>query len=201
MIIIAAFINNFLYITWVKKAFNAINICICVLILNAVINLGKSSIKDVFTLIIFIIISLLSILTNISPIIFIITSAILSIILQNIGGTKSILATIAIITPSIIIVIIISKCLNIFKESKYVQSAFYGIRPASTALIFAALISICKISFFNFSKYITLTNIINILNVKGLILAIALFFLMKHTKKHPVFYILTSAIIGIIFNF
>ncbi|MBU5488859.1 chromate transporter [Clostridium sp. MSJ-8] len=88
IIIIAAFINNFLYITWVKKAFNAINICICVLILNAVINLGKSSIKDVFTLIIFIIISLLSILTNISPIIFIITSAILSIILQNIGGTK-----------------------------------------------------------------------------------------------------------------
>ena len=88
IIIIAAFINNFLYITWVKKAFNAINICICVLILNAVINLGKSSIKDVFTLIIFIIISLLSILTNISPINFIITSAILSIILQNIGGTK-----------------------------------------------------------------------------------------------------------------
>ncbi|MBU5488860.1 chromate transporter [Clostridium sp. MSJ-8] len=117
------------------------------------------------------------------------------------GIIGSILATIAIITPSIIIVIIISKCLNIFKESKYVQSAFYGIRPASTALIFAALISICKISFFNFSKYITLTNIINILNVKGLILAIALFFLMKHTKKHPVFYILTSAIIGIIFNF
>ena len=57
IIIIAAFINNFLYITWVKKAFNAINICIGVLILNAVINLGKSSIKDVFTLIIFIIIS------------------------------------------------------------------------------------------------------------------------------------------------
>ena len=62
------------------------------------------------------------------------------------GAVGSLIATLGIITPDIIIILIIASFLKKFRESKLVDSAFYGLRPASAALIAAAGWSVVKIS-------------------------------------------------------
>ena len=81
--IIAAFISNFAELEIVKNAFSGIRICVCVLILNAVIKLFKSSVIDKKTLGIFILILIISLTTNISPMISVIVAGILGFILKN----------------------------------------------------------------------------------------------------------------------
>ena len=54
------------------------------------------------------------------------------------GPVGAVIATLGLITPSIIVILIIAGFLKAFKTNKYVQNAFYGLRPASTGLIAAA---------------------------------------------------------------
>ena len=70
--IIAAFIRNFAELEVVKHAFAGIRVCVFILILNAVIKLGKSSVKDGVTMAIFLAVLLGSVLLDASPIIFVI---------------------------------------------------------------------------------------------------------------------------------
>ena len=88
--IISAFISNFAELTIVQDAFAGIKVCVCVLIFNAVVKLFKSSVIDIYTLFIFILILGLTIFTDLSPIIFVLIAAILGITLKtfNIGGKK-----------------------------------------------------------------------------------------------------------------
>ena len=113
----------------------------------------------------------------------------------------SIVATVGIISPSIIVIIIVAHFLNKFKNNPYVESTFYGLRPASTALIAAAGFQVVKITFIYVNKTLNISNFLSLLNYKAIILAIILFFLIKKYKNHPVFYIALSAVIGIIFKF
>lgn len=83
IIAIAAFISNFSDLMVVKNAFAGVRVCVCVLIFNAVVKLWKSSVTDKATLIIFICVFLGSVLTDISPIIFIGITAVSGIIIKN----------------------------------------------------------------------------------------------------------------------
>ena len=62
------------------------------------------------------------------------------------GIPGSAIATLGLITPSIIVIIIVATVLRRFRDSKYVGAAFYGLRPASTGLIAAAGWSVISIS-------------------------------------------------------
>ena len=109
----------------------------------------------------------------------------------------AVLATLGLITPSIIIVLIIASMLSKFRENRLVNHAFYGLRPASTGLIAAAGISVAVSTFLpSFS--------LSALNWKGLILAAVLWVLtnlVKPTKKlHPIVFIGLSAVVGIVFS-
>lgn len=121
----------------------------------------------------------------------------------GIGG--SIIATIGLITPSIIIIIIISYFLKYFRENKYIDSVFYVLRPVSTGLILAACVTVVKITLIEIDIFKSSGKILDLFNWKGVILAIIIYILsnnVKQTKKfHPVFFIAGSAIIGILFNF
>ena len=66
---------------------------------------------------------------------------------SNMGGPLfavlgAAVATIGLVTPSIIIILVIASFLNSFRDNKLVDSAFYGLRPASTGLIAAAGLSV-----------------------------------------------------------
>ena len=92
IIIIAAFISNFADLAVVKNAFAGIRVCVFVLILNAVVKLGKSSIKDAVTLGIFLLVLIGSLLLDVSPIIFVLIAAVAGIaahLLLKKGGSKA----------------------------------------------------------------------------------------------------------------
>lgn len=117
------------------------------------------------------------------------------------GILGGIIATFGLVTPSIIIIIIIAHYFSKFSEEKIVKSAFYGIRPAVAGLIGAAGFQVAKISLFNMEKFNIRKNIIHIFNIKRLILLGIILYISNKYKKHPIVYLISGAIIGIIFKF
>ncbi len=112
----------------------------------------------------------------------------------------AVVATLGLITPSIIIILIVAAVLKSFRDNRYVNHAFYGLRPASTGLIAAAGISVIasNLIFIGGTAEHTFS-----LNYKGLILAVVLWLLtnlVPQTKKlHPIVFIGLSALAGILF--
>lgn len=80
--VLAKLIQSYSYITWVQHAFAGIRVCVCVLIFNAVIKLGKKAIVDLPTTIIFAVVLLGSVILGISPIAFVVLAALAGIVLQ-----------------------------------------------------------------------------------------------------------------------
>lgn len=83
--LLAGVIETFSHLTWVQHAFGGIRICVCVLIFNAVFKLYKKAVVDLPTLMIFLLITLGSCFTDLSPIIFIMLAALLGIVLNTLG--------------------------------------------------------------------------------------------------------------------
>ena len=117
------------------------------------------------------------------------------------GILGGILASLALVFPSVVIIVLISKILNKFKESKLVQDAFYGFRPASTGLIITAGLGVAKVALLHLDNFIDTKNIFNLFNYKAIILAAALYFIMKKKDLHPILVVVISAIVGIVFKF
>ncbi len=119
------------------------------------------------------------------------------------GFLGAIVATFAVVLPSLVIIIIVTKLFQQFKTNRYVQGALYGIRPVVVGLILSAVLSIgCKVVLPNLS----LTNIqgegFSQFNWISLIIIAAFFPLsrikIKGKKIHPILLILASAVVGII---
>ena len=121
------------------------------------------------------------------------------------GVPGAVIATLGLITPSIIIILIIAGFLKAFKDNKYVKSAFYGLRPASTGLIAAAGLSVVALVLLNKDAFAATGSLMDLFNLPGLILMAVLYYFTAKCKKtkglHPVVFIAASAVIGIIFRF
>jgi len=109
----------------------------------------------------------------------------------------ALVATLGLITPCVIIILLVSLILNTFRNNKYMNAAFYGLRPASSGLIAAAGLSVA------------ITNLLPAgitalaaFNWKGLLLGVVLWVLTNKVKKtkslHPIVFILASAVVGIV---
>ena len=122
----------------------------------------------------------------------------------TVGGIPgAVLATLGTILPGVILVLILAKFLQKYRDNKYINAAFYGLRPASTALIAAAGISVLGESLFNVALYRQTGNIADFFVWGPIILAAVLAVLtnIKPTKDiHPVAYIAASAVVGIVFK-
>lgn len=117
------------------------------------------------------------------------------------GIFGGVLATLGLVTPSIIIIIIIAHYFARFSEEPLVQSAFSGIRPAVAGLIGAAGFEVAKIALFNLEKYGITKNIRDIFQLKGIILFGLTLYLINKYNKHPIIYLLGAALIGIAFKY
>ena len=121
------------------------------------------------------------------------------------GLWGGLIVTLALVTPSIIVIVIISYFLKSFRENKYVDAAFYGLRPASTGLIAAAGMTVVTITLLQMDLFKKSGNILTLFNYKSIILALIIYVLtnnIKKTKKlHPVYFIAGSAVVGIAFKF
>lgn len=83
--IIAGVLTNFTDIPAVKHAFAGIRVCVCVLIFNAVVKLWKGAIKDKAALVLFVVIFLLSVFLDVSPVVYVIVCAAAGIVLTKMG--------------------------------------------------------------------------------------------------------------------
>ena len=120
---------------------------------------------------------------------------------ETAGLPGAALATLGLITPSIIIIMVIAGFLQKFRQSRTVDAVFQGLRPASTALIASAGLSVA----------------VSVLVIAGggaahtfsihwpaAALAAAVFLCMqsKRLKKlHPIVFIAAAAVIGAVFQF
>ncbi len=86
--LLAGVIEAFSHLEWVQHAFGGVRICVCVLIINAVVKLFKKAIVDRKTLLIFIAVTLGSTLTDLSPVIFVLIAGVIGIVLKLIEGRK-----------------------------------------------------------------------------------------------------------------
>ena len=118
------------------------------------------------------------------------------------GYPGGIIATLALATPSLIIILIISSFLRKFQESRHVQNALYGLRPASIAMITAAGLNVAKVALVNIDSFLASRNIGDLFLWKAILLGIVIFAGQKiFPKVHPIAFIVFSAVVGIVFRF
>ncbi|MDR2597044.1 MAG: chromate transporter [Treponema sp.] len=113
------------------------------------------------------------------------------------GIAGAIIAPLALISPSIIIIVIIAKILHSFKENNVVKAVFSGLRPAAGGLICTAGFFALRLSLYN-AEAVNLSEKIRFR--EGILFVVLLFLLMKF-KKHPIVYIAIAGIAGVIFKF
>ena len=87
--VLAGLITNFAHLAWVQNAFAGIQVCVCVLIFNAVIKLLKKSVIDVPTAVIFVLVMAGSIFLNLSPVWYVVVAALAGVVLKNLEGGKT----------------------------------------------------------------------------------------------------------------
>lgn len=121
---------------------------------------------------------------------------------QAAGIPGALVATCSLVLPSVIVIILVSRALNRFKDSKLVQDGFYGLRPASAGLIFGALLEVFAAALFRTELWTGLSSLGAVFNLPAiaffLILSLAIW---KLPRIHPIVFIGVGALCGIVFHF
>lgn len=119
------------------------------------------------------------------------------------GLLGGIVATLGLICPAILVIAIIAGFLKRFRESRQVQAAFYGLRPASTALIAAALAEVCTVALLFHPVVSPQGDVVQtkLFYWPAIFLAAAVFVCMRLkplNRLHPIVFIGLSALAGIL---
>ena len=117
------------------------------------------------------------------------------------GIPGGILATLSLAAPCVIIILIIAKFLNKFRENPNVEGAFYGLRPASIAMITAAGINVAKVALVNIPAYTASGNIADLFLPKAIILGIVIFIAQRKLNWSPILFIAIAAVVGVVLKF
>jgi chromate transporter len=110
------------------------------------------------------------------------------------GIPGGIIAALGLVTPSIIIIIIIARMLRAFKTNRVVQSVFSGLRPAAAGLLAAAGFSAISLSLYGGPGDVWYQRF----RLRECILFAVLFLLIRRFKVHPIVYIATAGVVGVI---
>lgn len=117
------------------------------------------------------------------------------------GPLGGILATISLIAPAIIIILMICRAMAKFKSSKMVDDMFQMLRPATAGLIFGAMFSVMVLTLLNINLYQKTGNFLDMFKFLeiGLFLGF-LIVLRKFEKINPILIVVIGAILGIVFK-
>ena len=120
------------------------------------------------------------------------------------GAAGSLCATLGLVTPSLIIILLVAAAMKAFRNNRYVEAAFYTLRPASTGLITAAGWSVVMLVLVNTELFKSTGVFTDLFNWRNLLLFAVLFVLTNFVrpikKLHPIFFILFAAVCGIVFR-
>ena len=122
------------------------------------------------------------------------------------GPLGCVIATLGLIAPSIIVILLVARFLQRFRSSRIVDGIFYGLRPASAGLIAAAGLAVAKTSLLLLENFVPELGpaLLHIFQWKSIALFAVVFLLVRFTplkKLHPIVFILASAGIGVILQF
>ena len=119
---------------------------------------------------------------------------------ETAGILGSLCATVGLVMPSVILIVLVSKVLEKFRSNTYVEAAFYGLRPASVAMVASAGIGVAMTTLLNLTA-----SGFAVLRWRELVLAAVILvltnFVPKVKKFHPIVFIALAAAVGIIFEF
>lgn len=113
--------------------------------------------------------------------------------LHGISGAAA--ATLGVVLPSFIVILIVAKFYAKFKTSAVVSGAMLGLRPAVVGLIAAAAVSVGCSAFF--PDGIALNTALSRPFISSVIIFIVTAFLSFRKKLHPILLIIISALLGI----
>ena len=120
------------------------------------------------------------------------------------GVPGALSATLGLITPSIVIILLVAAALAAFRKNRYVDAAFYTIRPASTGLISAAGWSVLVLVLTDTARYALTGAVTDLIRWKNLVLFAVMLVLtnwVKPLKKlHPIVFIALAAVCGVVFR-
>ena len=118
----------------------------------------------------------------------------------GLGILSGLSATLALVLPSLITILIVARILDKFQSSTLVDNAFKGLRPAVCGLIASAALSVFSSACLEVDLYKVSGSFASLFDIKALVLFALLFAVNKKIKLHPVFIIIPAAIAGIIFG-
>lgn len=118
------------------------------------------------------------------------------------GVPGGVAATLGLISPSIVIILVIARMLKRFQNSPLVQRGFYGLRPASIALVAAAGMSVFKVTMLDLPAFAASGSPGDLFVWKALALGVFLFWAQRKFKKiHPIAFIAFAGLVGAVFSF
>ncbi len=114
---------------------------------------------------------------------------------SQVGGVfGSFCATLGVVLPSFVIILIVAKCYEKFRQSRVVKGCMSGLKPAVVGLIGAAILSVAQTVLLPGGWSISIFSDLS-LYVSLAIFALAVVLAFK--KKHPILIICLSAALGI----
>ena len=116
------------------------------------------------------------------------------------GVLGGVVASIGLSVPSVIIILIIAKFLEKFRNNRFVEGAFYGLRPASIAMITAAGLNVARVALVNMDA-LAAGNYGEFFLWKAIMLGVVIFIGQRKLKWSPVIFIAIAAVVGIVFQF
>ena len=116
------------------------------------------------------------------------------------GIPGGIVTTLALILPSYLTILLVSKVLNRFRDNRYVQGAMSTLRPASVGMVAAAVIGVLQSVLVNMEAVLALDWMRMVQPVCLILFAILLFGCFRFKKMHPVVFLAVGAVAGIVFK-
>ena len=118
---------------------------------------------------------------------------------QDGGGLMSIFgafcATMGVVLPSFVIILIVARCYEKFKENKIVKGCMTGLKPAVVGLIGGAVLSVVLTVFFPAGFTLSVVADPAFYVSLGIFIAMVI---LAFKKVHPIIIICLSAVIGIV---
>ncbi len=111
------------------------------------------------------------------------------------GLAGALCATLGVVTPSFIIILLVAKFYNAFKTNKYVAGCLTGLRPVVVGLIGYTVLSVAKEVFF--VGALSLESLRSLRTLCSAVLFAAMLFLCFKKKVHPIIIVLSSAAVGV----
>ena len=121
---------------------------------------------------------------------------------EGVGVWGSILgaicATLGVVVPSFVVILIVAKCYDAFRQSKVVKGCMSGLKPAVVALIAGAVISVGLTVFF--PDGVALGAFTQLKFYLAVAIS-AVMVVLAFKKVHPIIIICISAVLGIILGY